>query len=73
MADPTKVGGIHLKSGETVPADVVILGVGVAPETRYIKDESLLLKDRSLEVDDHFKIKGVQDAYAVGTCSPFNR
>lgn len=68
VADPTKVGGIQLKSGEIIPADLVILGVGVAPETRYIKDESLLLKDRSLEVDDHYRVKGVQDAYAVGKC-----
>ncbi|KAF8416501.1 hypothetical protein EV426DRAFT_685898 [Tirmania nivea] len=71
VADPTKVGGIQLKSGEIVPADLVILGVGVAPETRYIKDESLLLKDKSLEVDDHYRVKGVQDAYAVGDIASY--
>lgn len=71
VVNPTKVGGIHLKSGETIPADVVILGVGVTPETRYIKDESLLLKDKSLVVDDCFRIKGIQDAYAVGDIASY--
>lgn len=49
----------------------MILGVGVTPETQYIKEESLLLKDKSLEVDEYYRVKGVQDAYAVGT-SPDN-
>ena len=71
MTDPTKVGGIYLKSGEMIPADVVILGVGVTPETRYIKEPSLLLKDKSLEVDEYYRVKGAHDAYAVGT-SPDN-
>ncbi|KAF8476027.1 hypothetical protein BDZ91DRAFT_818616 [Kalaharituber pfeilii] len=70
-ADPSKVGSVLLKSGENIVADVVILGVGVAPETRYIKDESLLLEDKSLRVDDHFRIQGVQDAYAVGDIATF--
>ena len=60
------MGGIQLKSGEHIAADIVILGVGVTPETGFIKDESLFLKDRSLQVDDHWRIKGVQDAYAIG-------
>ncbi|RPB25288.1 hypothetical protein L211DRAFT_783205 [Terfezia boudieri ATCC MYA-4762] len=71
VADPTKVGGIQLKFDEIIPADLVILGVGVTPETRYIKDESLLLKDKSLEVDDHYRVKGVQDAYAVGDIASY--
>jgi len=68
VADPTAVGSILLKSGELVPADLIILGVGVTPETRYIKDESLLLRDKSLEVDDYYRVRGAEDAYAVGRC-----
>lgn len=47
----------------------MILGVGVTPETRYIKEPQLLLKDKSLEVDEYYRVKGVHDAYAVGASS----
>ncbi|KAI5811445.1 hypothetical protein DFH27DRAFT_533605 [Peziza echinospora] len=70
-ADPTKVGSVTLKSGENIPADLVILGVGVTPETSYIKDKSLLLKDQSLDVDEFWRIKGVEDAYAVGDIATY--
>lgn len=36
------------------------------PETSYVKDDSLKLKDQSLDVDEYFRVKGVEDAYAVG-------
>ena len=59
-----------LKSGQSLPAEVVILGVGVAPATSYV-DKSLLGRDGSLTVDEHFQIKGVPDAYAIGDIATF--
>lgn len=66
-----RVGAILLKNGETVDADVVILGVGVSPETSFIKDSSLLLEDKSFEVDDHWRVKGLQDVYAIGDIATY--
>lgn len=63
--DSTKVGAIKLKDG-TVECDLCILGVGVAPATEYLKGKVQLKDDSSVEVDEYFRIKGVQDAYAVG-------
>lgn len=66
-SDPTHVGAITLKGGERLEADLVILGVGVTPATRYLKNSGIELeKDGSVRVDDYWKIKGVDDAYAVG-------
>lgn len=66
-SDPTHVGAITLKGGERLEADLVILGVGVTPATEYLKNSGIELeKDGSVRVDDYWRIKGVDDAYAVG-------
>lgn len=67
-SDSSTVGAVVLKSGESIPADVVICGVGVAPETSYLKDSSRvkLEKDGSLKVDGHLKVQGLSNVYAIG-------
>lgn len=47
------------------------MAVGVGPATEFIKDDSLKLKDRSLEVDNVFAIKGVEHAYAIGDIATY--
>jgi hypothetical protein len=50
-----------------VPADVVVCGVGVAPETTYLKESGWQLeRDGSVGVDEYFAVKGQQQVYAVG-------
>ncbi|EJD51818.1 hypothetical protein AURDEDRAFT_111417 [Auricularia subglabra TFB-10046 SS5] len=67
VVDQGKVGGIKLKSGEVIPAEVVVLGVGVYPETTYLKESGWTLeKDGSVSVDKNFAVTGQQDVYAVG-------
>lgn len=71
-SDPSKVGSVLLKSGESLPADLVVLGVGVAPATEYLKGTGIeLAEDGSVHVDDHWRIKGVEDAYAVGDIATY--
>jgi NADPH-dependent 2,4-dienoyl-CoA reductase/sulfur reductase-like enzyme len=66
-SDPSKVGSVVLKGGEKLEVDLVILGVGVAPATEYLEASGVKLEDDgSVEVDGCFRIKGVEDAYAVG-------
>jgi NADPH-dependent 2,4-dienoyl-CoA reductase/sulfur reductase-like enzyme len=71
--DSSKVGAVHLKDGTKLEADVVVLGVGIAPETTYLKDNNAikLLDDKSIEVDESYAVKGVTDAYAIGDISTF--
>ncbi|KAI5290361.1 hypothetical protein KEM54_001755 [Ascosphaera aggregata] len=53
-------------------ADLVILAIGVVPVTDFIaKGDVGLLPDGSVKVDHHFRVVGVEDAYAVGDIATF--
>lgn len=71
------VGSIKLKDGKSIPADVVIMAVGVGPATEFLKESAgfKLEKDGSLTVDKHMRVKSVEDVYATGMIfivSPLN-
>ncbi|KAI9644086.1 Apoptosis-inducing factor 1 [Ciborinia camelliae] len=72
-SDSSKVGGVHLKDGTTLEADLVILGTGVSPSTEYLKDnESVQLqKDGSLKTDEKFLVSGLKDVYAIGDIATY--
>ncbi|KAJ7746649.1 hypothetical protein B0H16DRAFT_1556608 [Mycena metata] len=59
-------GGVVV-NGETLPADFVIMGVGVAPATQFLKDSGVTLeKDGGVKVDEQLRVPGYTDVYAVG-------
>ena len=72
-SDPSKVGAVLLKDGTRLEADLVVLGVGVAPATEYLKDNKAvtLEKDGSLRVDEKFAVHGLKDVFAVGDIATF--
>lgn len=72
-SDSKAVGAVKLKDGTELPADLVILGVGVAPETSYLKDNKAvtLEKDGSLSTDEIFAVKGLDSVYALGDIATF--
>ncbi|PMD23607.1 hypothetical protein NA56DRAFT_643691 [Hyaloscypha hepaticicola] len=72
-SDSTKVGAIELKGGESLPADLVILGTGVGPATTFLKDNNAveLQKDGSLKTDEHFAVAGLKDIYAIGDIATY--
>ncbi|KAK3317143.1 cytochrome P450 [Cercophora scortea] len=72
-SDPSRVGFVHLKDGTKLEADLVILGVGVAPATEYLKDNSVvrLEQDGSLKTDESFSVVGLKDVYAVGDIATY--
>jgi NADPH-dependent 2,4-dienoyl-CoA reductase/sulfur reductase-like enzyme len=47
-------GGVVLTDGSVLPADVVVTGVGVRPETGWLADSGLDL-DRGVVVDEHLR------------------
>lgn len=54
-----------LQKGE-IEAEMIIMSVGVRPETEFIKDSGITLNDReSIVVDSHMQTN-VEDIYAVG-------
>jgi NADPH-dependent glutamate synthase beta subunit-like oxidoreductase len=72
--DPTKVGAVHLKDGTVLPADLVILGVGVRPATDFLQDNPAiqLLDDGSIKTDEYFAVPGLNnDVFAIGDIATY--
>ncbi|KAL0098017.1 hypothetical protein J3Q64DRAFT_1084831 [Phycomyces blakesleeanus] len=71
-SDTSAVGSVAVEGRDSVPADIVILAVGVAPQTSYLEKSGLpLAKDKSLLVDRYFKVQGSDSIYATGDIATF--
>ncbi|KAK2736422.1 hypothetical protein FQN57_000755 [Myotisia sp. PD_48] len=72
-ADSSKVGSVLLKDGTELPADLVILGVGVSPATEYLRNNPSieLERDGSLRTDESFLVTGLNDVYAIGDIASY--
>ncbi|KAI1149165.1 hypothetical protein F4825DRAFT_464369 [Nemania diffusa] len=72
-SDPSKVGSVSLKDGTKLEADLVVLGVGVAPATEFLRDNKVirLEQDGSLKTDENFLITGLKDVYAIGDIATY--
>jgi len=70
-AEPARASIVVLKSGQRIPADSVILGLGVKPETSLAKGAGLQIGERGgIRVNEHLqtsdlRIWGVGDAIEV--------
>ncbi|KKK25141.1 hypothetical protein AOCH_001835 [Aspergillus ochraceoroseus] len=72
--DPRKVGAVHLRDGTLLPADLVILGVGVRPATDYLHGNPAvsLELDGSIRTNEHFAVPGLHDdVFAVGDIATY--
>jgi NADPH-dependent 2,4-dienoyl-CoA reductase/sulfur reductase-like enzyme len=61
---PGAVGGVALDGGEIVPADVVVVGIGVVPAAQWLENTELELRDGV--VCDTTLNAGVPGMYAAG-------
>ncbi len=57
----------HMKNGETISFDVLVLAVGVRANTSLIKDIGGSI-NRGIIIDDHM-CTSIEDIYAAGDCS----
>lgn len=70
-SEPGRVGGIALVGGETVDADVVVVGIGVAPCTDWLQTSGLEIRDGV--VCDATLNAGADGVFAAGdVCRWFN-
>ncbi|MGW6954115.1 NAD(P)/FAD-dependent oxidoreductase [Streptomyces chartreusis] len=62
-----RVTALTLSNGETVPADVVVVGIGAAPATRWLRDSGLSLHpgDGGIICDAYLRTSD-PDVYAAG-------
>lgn len=63
------VTGVTLKSGESFPADLVIISAGVRANTALAKEMGLTV-DRAVVVDSRMET-GIQNIYACGDCAQY--
>lgn len=62
-----RVTGVRLGDGSVVPADVVVVGIGVAPATQWLEGSGLTLRD-GVVCDATLNV-GVPGIYAAGDCA----
>lgn len=60
------VTGVTLKGGKTVETDIVIVAIGVVPNTK-LAETTKVKKERGIVVDEHLRTS-VKDIYAAGDC-----
>lgn len=72
-SDPKRVGGVRLSNGQLLPSDMVVVAVGITPETSYVQDRQLLLSDQSILVNEYMQVQGIpsNDVYAAGDIATF--
>ncbi|KAI0292136.1 flavoprotein [Russula brevipes] len=63
---------VELSTGETLSADLIVMGVGVRPATDYLKASGWgLEKDGSVKVDELLRVPGHTDVYAIGDIATY--
>ena len=71
---PTDVGAVVLKDGTEIPADFVVLGVGVKPATALLKESKIPIeKDGSVLVDGNLRLVSVKkgNVFCIGDIAKF--
>lgn len=68
LGDKT-VSGVEFEGGETVPAEMVILGLGVKPNAELAKKAGIELNSRGAIVVDQYTRTNDPDIFAVGDCA----
>ncbi|KAI5122548.1 hypothetical protein M0805_005275 [Coniferiporia weirii] len=74
QTDAAVVGAVVLgDGGPTLPADVVVMGVGVAPATGFLRDSGFTLeRDGGVRVDEFLRVSGLGGSvYAIGDIAVF--
>jgi NADPH-dependent 2,4-dienoyl-CoA reductase/sulfur reductase-like enzyme len=68
-ANPNVASGVAV-NGRTLPADFVIMGVGVAPATEFLKGSGIdIERDGGIKVDQYLRVKSgpdTQNVFAIG-------
>lgn len=58
---------VVLADGSRIATDLIVLAIGVRPESWLIKDAGLAVNERgAIVIDDQFRVAGAEDIYAIG-------
>lgn len=63
---PSKATAVEIE-GKTLEADFVLMAVGVAPATAFLKSSGFeLQKDGAIKVDEYLRVPNTDGVYAIG-------
>ncbi|PSN31008.1 hypothetical protein C0J52_20469 [Blattella germanica] len=65
-SESDKVGEVKLTTGETLPADIVILGVGATPNTNFLEASGLKLNQQGYVIVNNFLETNLKGVFAGG-------
>lgn len=58
---------VVLADGSRIATDLIVLAIGVRPESGLIKDAGLAVNERgAIVIDDQFRVAGAENIYAIG-------
>ncbi|KAF7669080.1 hypothetical protein LDENG_00252000, partial [Lucifuga dentata] len=66
-----KVKGVELKSGSVVPADVLIVGVGVLPNSEFIQGSKIQMNSKNYIIVDKCMRTSVPEVFCGGDVATF--
>ncbi|XP_042207746.1 apoptosis-inducing factor 3-like isoform X2 [Homarus americanus] len=66
-----RLTGVVLDTGETIPADVVVTGVGVVPNTEFLKSSDISLNGAAYVTVNEFLETSVPDVFCGGDIAAF--
>ncbi|XP_056329563.1 apoptosis inducing factor mitochondria associated 4 [Danio aesculapii] len=66
-----KVKEVVLKNGEVLPADIIIVGIGVIPNSDFLKKTLVEIDSRKAVVVDKFMKTNIPDVFAAGDVVSF--
>ena len=64
-----KVSSVELESGKVLPADMVVVGIGVEPATEFVEGIALDGNDKSIPVNQY--LQAAPNVYAAGDIAQF--
>jgi nitrite reductase (NADH) large subunit len=67
IAGSSRVEAVELKDGSTIPADAVVVAVGIRPSTELARGAGLAI-NRGIVVDDNLET-GISGIHAIGECA----
>lgn len=69
--DRLEPGAVHLTDGTRLPADAIVVGIGVRPDTAWLAGSGVHLDERGAVVVDSRLRTSAPGVYAVGDCTVF--
>lgn len=63
------VQGVELENGEVIPGELVILGLGVKPNSKLAKEAGIAVNSKDAIIVDQYTRTSDPDVFAVGDCA----